>query len=43
MYYPFSFFLAHAKVFHNLESTDSETSAVEEQVISQMSIHLFDA
>ena len=24
------------------ESTDSETSAVEEQVISQMSIHLFD-
>ena len=29
-------------VSEHVESTDSETSAVEEQVISQMSIHLFD-
>lgn len=29
-------------VSEHVESTDSETSIVEEQVISQMSIHLFD-
>ena len=39
------FFLLGActqSVSQPVESTDSETSAVEEQVIAQMSIHLFD-